>query len=195
MYMDYRLIVREIQKKTGERQAGLAKRFRVSQPTISRWLSGSPPELDHADRISEEARRLRIINPKKALTVTSVQVVGYVGAGGAIDFQAGQGPFGEAEMPPNGVASSIVAVKVQGDSMSGTLEDGWIVYYDSRRDPPDESLHGKLCVIGLTDGRALIKKLYPGRKPGHYDLHSVNAPPLLDQPVEWAAKVSWIAPT
>lgn len=78
--------------------------------------------------------------------------------------------------------------------MSGLLEDGWVVYYDNRRDPPDESHYNKLCIVGLVDGRVLVKKLYPGRKPGHFDLHSVNAPPLLDQPVEWAAKVTWIAP-
>lgn len=191
---DYQGIVRAIQRQTGERQAALAKRFNVSQPTVSRWLNGSPPELDHAERIDLEARRLRIVNPKSAANVTTVEVVGYVGAGGTISFQDGQGPFGEAEMPPKGRSSTIVAVRVQGDSMSGLLEDGSTVYYDRRRDSPDESLHGKLCVVGLGDGRALIKKLYPGRKPGHYDLHSLNAPPLLDQPVTWAAKVSWIAP-
>jgi hypothetical protein len=40
----------------------------------------------------------------------------------------------------------------------------------------------------------LIKRLYPGRIAGHYDLHSLNAPVLMDEAVQWAARVSWIAP-
>lgn len=192
--IDYRSLVRQIMAKTGEKQGKLAERFGVSQPTISRWLNGTPPELHHAQVIDRVARDLRIANRKYGVNVTSVPVVGYVGAGGNISFSESQGPFGEADMPPKDGSPSLVAVIVQGDSMSGTLEDGWTVYYDNRRDPPDETLHAKLCIVGLRDGRVLIKKLYPGRKRGHYDLHSVNAPVLLDQPVEWAAKITWIAP-
>ncbi len=103
-------------------------------------------------------------------------------------------PFEDAEMPPRRGDLPIVAVRVRGDSMSGVLEDGWTVYYEDRREPPDESHYGKLCVVGLKDGRALVKKLYQGRRPRHYDLHSINAPPELDQPVEWAARVVWIKP-
>lgn len=192
--VDYSAVVRAIADKTGEKQGKLADRFGVSQPTVSRWLNGTPPELHHATVIDREARRLRIFNRRNAGNVTSVPIVGYVGAGGTISFDEGQGPFGEVDMPPKDGSATLVAVTVQGDSMSGTLEDGWTVYYDNRRDPPDESLHAKLCIVGLRDGRVLIKKLYPGRKAKHYDLHSVNAPALLDQPVEWAARITWIAP-
>lgn len=192
--IDYPALVRAIQRKTGENQTKLAERIGVSQPTVSRWLGGTPPELHHADAIDRVARSLRLGKYKGAGSVTSVPIVGYVGAGGTIDFTNSQGPFGEADMPPKDGSPSLVAVTVQGDSMSGALEDGWTVYYDNRRDPPDEALHAKLCIVGLSDGRVLIKKLYPGRKRGHYDLHSVNAPVLLDQPVEWAARITWIAP-
>lgn len=192
--IDFKSLVLAIKAKTGENQGELAVRFGVSQPTVSRWLSGNPPELHHAAVINKVARDLRLGNRKAGGNVTSVPIVGYVGAGGTIAFDEGQGPFGEADMPPKGWAPSLVAVTVRGDSMSGALEDGWTVYYDNRRDPPDESLHAKLCIVGLRDGRVLIKKLYPGRKRDHYDLHSVNAPVLLDQLVEWAARITWIAP-
>lgn len=191
---DYVALVRAIKAKTGENQAKLAERIGVSQPTISRWMNGTPPVIEHAELIENAARNLQIVNHKYGPNVSYVPIVGYVGAGGGISFDRGQGPFGEAEIPPNGYKPSLVAVTVRGDSMSGTLEDGWTVYYDNRRDPPDESLHAKLCIVGVPDGRVLIKKLYPGRKVGHYDLHSVNAPPLLDEPVDWAAKITWIAP-
>lgn len=190
--VDYRELIRLIKDKTGKNQAELAQLLGVSQPTISRWIKGNPPELEHAERITTLARSLRLIGRNLSASRTSVPIVGYVGAGGTISFRDGQGPFGEAEMPPKDARSSLAAVQVSGDSMSGVLEDGWMVYYDSRKEPPDEGLHAKLCIVGLTDGRVLIKRLYPGRKRGHFDLHSANAPPLFDQPVEWAAKVIWI---
>lgn len=192
--MHIREILAEIQRKTGENQSGLARRFRVTQPTVSRWFRGSSPEGDHQERIKFEGCRLGIIDRTTIVENLSVPIVGFVGAGGQILFSEGQGPFGEAKMPPKGVHPATVAVVVRGDSMSGLLEDGWTIYYDSRLDEPSESLLGKLCVIELADGRVLVKKLYKGRGPGLYDLYSANAEPLQDQPVRWAAKVNWIEP-
>ncbi len=60
--IDYQAIVRTIQDKTGEKQGDLARRFGVSQPTVSRWLNGSPPELHHAKVIEQVARDLRVVN-------------------------------------------------------------------------------------------------------------------------------------
>ena len=97
-------------------------------------------------------------------------------------------------MPPSKGDETTVAVVVKGDSMAGQLEDGWVVYYDNRHIPPSERLLGRLCVVGLEDGRVLVKKLLPGRAKGLYDLYSANAGPLLDQAVAWAALVLWIAP-
>ncbi len=192
--VDYRQLVRAIQLKLGQNQTKVGEFIGVTQPTVSRWLKGGPPELHHAELIKKAAAKLNLANSDYVPTVTAVPIVGYVGAGGSISFEEGQGPFGEADMPPVNGNSSLVAVTVRGDSMSGTLEDGWTVYYDNVEEAPQESLHTKLCIVGLEDGRVLIKKLYPGRKRGHYDLHSVNAPLLLDQPVRWAAKIVWIAP-
>lgn len=186
--------MKAIRAKTGDTQAGLAARIGVSQPSVSRWLAGTPPELHHAVLIDRVATNLQLAKDGNDFSVTSVPIVGYVGAGGTISFEEGQGPFGEVEMPPKNGSPSLVAVTVRGDSMSGMLEDGWTVYYENREEEPQETLHTKLCIVGLQDGRVLIKKLYPGRKRGHYDLHSANAPPLIDQPVKWAAKITWIAP-
>jgi phage repressor protein C with HTH and peptisase S24 domain len=191
---DHNALVKAIREKTGETQGELARRFGVSQPTVSRWLNDSPPELHHAKIIEQVARDLRVVNRKAVANVTTVPIVGYVGAGGTISFGEGQGPFGEADMPPKNGTPTLVAVTVRGDSMSGMLEDGWTIYYDNRRDPPDETLYTKLCIVGVADGQVLVKKLYPGRKRGHFDLHSTNAPVMLDQPVDWAARIVWIAP-
>lgn len=191
---DHQALTKAILEKLKMNQGQMADHLGVSQASISRWANGHELTLEHAGKLELEAKRLGLLKGNFVRNVTSVPIVGYVGAGGSISFEDNHGPYGEADMPPKGGSSSLVAVIVKGDSMSGTLEDGWTVYYDNRRDPPDETLHGKLCIVGLSDGRTLIKKLYPGRKRQHYDLHSVNAPVLLDQPVDWAARITWIAP-
>jgi hypothetical protein len=83
---------------------------------------------------------------------------------------------------------------VRGDSMAGQLGDGWTVYYDDRREPPTQELLGKLCVVGLIDGRILVKKLLQGSRSDTFHLIFANASPLIDQRVAWAAKVRWIEP-
>ncbi len=192
--MSIRSIMSEIQRRTRENQSKLAKRFGVAQPTVSRWMSGSEPEFEHREKILKVARSLGVIVLSEEAAEGTVEIIGYVGAGGQVLFEEGQGPFGEAAMPPKGATKRTVAVTVRGDSMAGQLEDGWTVYYDNRQAPPAENLLGRLCVVGLDDGRVLIKRLIRRTADGRYDLYSVNAPPLLDQRVEWAAPVTWIHP-
>ena len=187
-------ILREIQRIKGWTQGDLARHFKVTQPTVSRWYKGAKPETDHRDRIIREARKMGLVNRPDGMEDFSIPIVGFVGAGGQVLYGEGQGPFGEAQIPPGNTSKTTVAVVVRGDSMAGQLEDGWTVYYDSRHATPSESLLGRLCIVGLQDGRVLIKKLLPGRAKGCYDLYSANAAPLLDQAVAWAALVQWIAP-
>jgi phage repressor protein C with HTH and peptisase S24 domain len=83
-----------------------------------------------------------------------------------------------------------VAVRVRGTSMAGLIDDGSLLYYDLRSDPPTGDMNGTLCVIGLPDGRVVVKKLYKGGKRGRWNLISTNDAPMLDQVVDWAAKVT-----
>lgn len=124
-----------------------------------------------------------------------VPVVGLVGAGpgGSVAFAESDGELGEAPTVP-GVSDKTVAVEVRGESMRGTAEEGWLVYYDDRKTPPTESMLGQLCVVGLADGRVLIKWLHRGRGPGLYDLESASAPTIRDVAVEWAGLVTAIIP-
>lgn len=191
--MQMKPILRDIQKVKGWNQSELARKLGVTQPTVSRWYRGQKPEIDQRDRIIGLAKELGVVKNSVTSDDFTVPIVGYVGAGGQVLYGEGQGPFGEAKMPPVG-SSTTVAVVVKGDSMAGQLEDGWTVYYDNRHTPPTDKLLGRLCVVGLEDGRVLIKKLLPGRAKGCYDLYSANAIPLLDQAVSWAALVMWIAP-
>lgn len=192
--MELKTILRAIQKERRWNQTELAKKLRVTQPTVSRWYKDSKPEIDQRDRILELAVKVGVIHNSEKFQGLSVPIIGFVGAGGQVLYGEGQGPFGEATMPPSGVRPSTVAVKVRGDSMAPQLEDGWLVYYDNRQEPPTDALFKKLCVVGLADGRVLIKRLLPGSQAGLFHLLSVNSDPLIDQPVSWAAKVTSISP-
>lgn len=191
--MNIPAILRKIQDQTGWDQTQLGKRLGATQPTVSRWYKGSAPTSENEKAILKLANKLQIINHDPDRSGINVQIVGYVGAGGEVLYSEGQGPFGDAPMPPNGKIPDMVAVEVRGDSMAGLLGSGSIIYYNNRQEPPTDELFGKLCVVGLADGKVLVKRLLRGRN-GLYDLYSLAAVPLLDQKVIWAARVSYIAP-
>ena len=123
----------------------------------------------------------------------TVPIVGQVGAGSEAHYYAeSQGPFDEAPMPEFG-STDTVAVEVRGDSL-GALFNQWLVYYDDVRTPPTSDLLGRLCVVGLVDGRVLVKKLMRGSRPGAFHLFSVNESPIEDAEIEWAARVTGMVP-
>lgn len=130
--------------------------------------------------------------PKRA----GVPIVGIAGANhdGTVLYSEGQAGPDEAPMVPGG-SENTVAVEVRGDSMRGIAEDGWLIYYNDRRDPPTEDLVGEVCIVGLADGRVLVKKLVAGRKKHHFDLESTGGQPTIyDARVQWAAAVIAIVP-
>lgn len=116
-------------------------------------------------------------------------VVGYAAANSdAVTFYGtAQGPFDEVEAP-SGATDKTVAVRIRGTSL-GKPFNNWLAFYDDRKDPPDESLYGELCVCELPGDRVLIKTLRKGTAKGLYNLESVTEPTLEDQPVLWAALV------
>lgn len=122
-----------------------------------------------------------------------VPIVGYVGAGGIIEFSGSEQPLDEAPRPPDATIST-VALIVRGDSMPGIAEDGFLVYYDERREGVTDDFIGALCVCWLADGRALVKRIFRGREPGLYDLISTAYEPIRDAEVTHSAKVTWIKP-
>ena len=118
-----------------------------------------------------------------------VPVVGDVGAGAETRLnREGQGTFDWVPAPRDATPGT-VAVRVRGTSMAGLIDDGALLFYDDRRDPPTADMNGTLAVIGLADGRVVVKKLYQGKR-GRWNLLSTNDNPILDQHVDWAAKVT-----
>lgn len=118
-------------------------------------------------------------------------VQGFVGAGAEVVpvEQVGSG-IEEVDLPP-GAPPGAIAVIVRGDSMYPRYVEGEKLFYGPERLPAGD-LVGKECVIALPDGRMLVKRLRRGSKRNLYTLESHNAPPMEDQPVEWAAPVRWV---
>lgn len=119
-----------------------------------------------------------------------VRVVGYVGAASEEVFYDDTAQV--APMPHNGTAET-VAVEIRGDSL-GQGVNGWLAYFDAVRNPVTPEVLGQLCVVGLPSGQVLIKVPRRATK-GRFHLmpHAVGSA-LLDQKVDWAARVILLSP-
>lgn len=118
-------------------------------------------------------------------------LVGYVGAGATAHYTAA-GELGEVEAPAD-ATDNTVAVEIRGDSL-GSFFDRWLVFYDDVRRPMTSDLIGRLCIVGLEDGRVLIKKPQRSRSKGLFHLLSQTEDPILDVAIEWAARVKSMVP-
>lgn len=123
----------------------------------------------------------------------TVPLVGYVGASAEAYFFDDQGRIDDVPAP-DGASEETVAVEIRGDSL-GALFDRWLVFYDDVHRPVTADQINRLCVVGLADGRILIKKLQKSRgRNGLFHLLSNTEAPILDVEVEWAARVINMVP-
>lgn len=118
-------------------------------------------------------------------------LVGYVGASAEAHYVPA-GELGTVEAPA-GSTESTVAVEIRGDSL-GPLFDRWLVFYDDVRRPVTADLIGRLCVVGLEDGRHMVKKIRRSKTKGLFHLISNTEAPILDVAIEWAALVKTMVP-
>jgi hypothetical protein len=126
------------------------------------------------------------------LSHPKARVAGYVGAGAEAHFyEVDQGDLDEVD-PPQGSTEATVAVEIRGDSL-GSFFNRWLVFYDDVRRSVTPDLVGELCVVGLEDGRILVKQVQRGRAEGLFNLLSSTEKPILDVAIEWAAKVNSIS--
>jgi len=121
-----------------------------------------------------------------------VPVLGYVGAGGTAHFYDVPPSHLDEITPPIGIAENAAAVEIRGDSL-GPFFNRWYVFYDDVRRQVTPDLIGQLCVVGLADGRILIKQIQRGAAEGLYTLYSATEKPIPDVPIEWAARVNVIS--
>ncbi len=200
--MDYPRILRAIMDAGDVTQADLAKRLGVEQPTVSRWLSGSEPKEAHRNRIVAEATRIGVIGDVRSEDVSAqidpprprtVSVIGYVGATDEAHYYVVDSGALDHVAAPEGSTENTRAMEVRGSSL-GPVFDRWLVFFDDVRSPVEHDLLGELCVVGLKDGRTLVKEIRRGNN-GLHDLYSNgSAEPITDVTIEWAAKVKDMRP-
>jgi hypothetical protein len=125
-------------------------------------------------------------------TRPKVPVIGYVGASDEAHFYAvAQGDLDHV-LQPSGSTNTTVAVDIRGDSL-GSWFNRWLAFYDSVRRPPASDLIGELCIVGISDGRILLKQVQRGGAEGLYNLSSPGRPTIIDAKIEWAAKITSIS--
>lgn len=185
----------------GWSQAKLATAVSQAQTTISSWERGrTEPTREDVQRVADalgiDPVQLEVPSAsgeRADRQPPTVPVVGYVQAGAeAILFAEGQGPFDEVPAPHNATAKT-VALQSRGESL-GPLLSEWLVYYDDVRSPITADMYGRLCVLGLPDGRVVVKQLKPAGGGERFHLISQNEGPMLDQEVAWGAVVTAMTP-
>lgn len=186
-------------RQAGWSQQRLAQAVGAAQTTVSSWERGrTEPGREDVRRIAEvldiPVARLELDSAERGQGgAATAPLVGFVSAGSRAHFFAdGQGPFDEVAAP-DGATERTVAVEIRGESL-GSFFNEWLVYYDDVRAPVTPDLIGRLCVVGLVDGRVLIKKIKASQAPGLYHLLSQTEEPILDVEVVWAARVRSMTP-
>lgn len=187
--------LREARFKAGYRTATAAsERVAKNYNTYAQHENGTRPfDADDAERYGRafgvDPAWLMWGKAPRGSRPKLTPVVGYVGAGDAAHY------YDMAELDyvdtPENANDNTVAVRVRGASMGAVL-DGAIVFYDDVRSPVTPDLLGSLCVVGLADGRVLLKQL--SRAGEQYILVSTTEPPIVDAEIAWAAKVTSIRP-
>jgi transcriptional regulator with XRE-family HTH domain len=183
-------------QKRGMSQVALGKAVGQAQTTISSW------ERERTEPSREDVERVAIALQMKpselemtdaARAERTVPLVGYVRAGSAeVLYSEGQQGLGEVAAAED-ASPDTVAAQIQGDSL-GPFFDQWLVFWDDVRRPVSENLHHQLCVVGLANGKVLVKRLRPASNGlFHLDSNS-NEPTMTDQVVEWAALVTNMRP-
>lgn len=185
-------IVKEILDVTGWKQAGLAKRLRIAQGTISKWMAGT-----HTPNKAQWDGVLALIEKDPSLSHLryeikpgDVGIMGKVGAGAVIEPDLEQ-------VPPEGFYSvtlpfplpaEMIAFEIEGDSMY-PAEPGTIVVVYKEPRASVSSYVGRTVVVMTEDGRRYLKRLFAGTSPDLYRLESLNAPPIHDVSIAWVGEI------
>lgn len=124
-----------------------------------------------------------------------VPLVGYVGQGSQAYLFAKREAAKNQAKGPAPASETTRAIEIRTEDGLGPAFEGWLAYFDEAdRGPVKPSHHGALCIVALTDGRTLVRRVQASRTAGLYHLTSGSAEPLLDQEIEWAARIEGLAP-
>lgn len=194
--------IADARERAGMNQTQLGDAFKITRSSVSQWEGGltePTPERLRAIAVQTGVNFEWLATGKGDRDTENdqadwVPVKGFVGAGAQAHFL----PLQEGELdrvePPQESSPKTVAFEIRGDSL-GELFDRWLVFFDEVRRPVTTDLIGQLCVVGLADGRTLVKKVKRA-KNGRFTLisDSLREPPIEDVEIEWAARVKTMVP-
>jgi phage repressor protein C with HTH and peptisase S24 domain len=161
-----------------------------TQTFLAREIGLTPDKISNIIRLRREMTAGEAMAAAKVLDVPlpsenrTILVMGYVGAGAEVIPINDGDSLAEVELDvpvPWGTVGAIV----RGDSMYPIFEDGDLIAYGGEHLSPEQAV-GTTCIVQLSDGRMMIKRVRRGSSPGLYTLTSTNAPDIEDVPLEWA---------
>lgn len=187
-YVDW---IRSEFARTRKKQKDLAKHLGVAHPQISRLLSGV--RQLKANEIDKVAEFFGGQVPGWLGRSAAVPVVGYVADGARVHYHDSCGSAPALASALLGASESSVALEVR-DSSLGSAVKGCVIHFDDRKEPMGGHLLRKLCVVGLTDGRTLVRRIMPGSEPGRFHLLSDAEGLEEDVEIAWASLVKAMVP-
>jgi len=122
-----------------------------------------------------------------------VPMIGYVRAGSEAVILPLIGEELDDVQPPFIANERTRALEIRGDSLGLTF-NRWLVFFDDVRSPVSADMIGRLCVLGLSDGRVVVKQVQRGMTPGKFDLIPNQGEPICDVAIKWAARVRSLEP-
>lgn len=196
--------IRDGRERKGWTQDQLAEAFGVTRNAVSLWESDkSHPDSKKmaklADLLDYTAHYLWHGREEDDMPsfLPKVPVVGYVGAGSAIEFEdaypKGRG-LGEVPCPQGLNPDKTIAVIVRGDSQTPMINDGWIIFYSRDPEPDAAMVVGKLSVVKMHEGPVMLKRVRRSLKRNRFNLESANAPIMEEVRLSWAAPVLMMIP-
>lgn len=135
------------------------------------------------------------------ISTPSIAVAGRVGAGAKVPledaYEKGDGLYHVA-CPPQISPRGVVAVEVEGDSMSPAYEAGDVLFYSRDVEGVPSEAVGRKCVVCDDSGDVWVKQVRrrEGQPEGLFDLVSINTgtDPRYDVRLKWASPVRMYLP-
>ena len=186
-----KLRLKPILRLRGISQQALADAIGVNKSFISDIANGK--KLPGTENLAAIADALDVDIGQLVESTRSVAVAGRVGAGAAVQlvdgYEKGDGLYHVA-CPDDLPSRNIVAVEVEGDSGEPLINHGDVLFFTRHFVGIDENAIKRVAILETEEGRALVKKVMPGREPGTFDLVSINP----TWPVEYGVRLKWAAP-